>query len=101
MPLPVVMHRLAKREVRDAQAWHAARSIEAPRRFKVAIEEALDRIASAPDALPELADEFRYVRVTRFPYMLVFERSGTDTLVVVALAHTSRRPGYRRRRKTP
>ncbi len=99
MPSQVVFHRLAKRELRNARTWYSRRSADAPHQFKTRVDEAIDRIASRPDAFPEYDDGFRYVRVSRFPYILVFYEITADSLAIVAVAHTSRRPGYWRGRK--
>lgn len=37
--------------------------------------------------------EFRRARVARFPYIVIFETRRDETLVI-AVAHTSRSPGY-------
>ncbi len=37
--------------------------------------------------------EYRRVLTTRFPYALIY-RAAADETVIVAVAHTSRRPGY-------
>ena len=42
--------------------------------------------------------QFRRARVNRFPYVVVFEIR-TDEVLVVAVAHASRKPGYWQRRK--
>jgi plasmid stabilization system protein ParE len=41
---------------------------------------------------------FRRARVKRFPYVVVFEIRA-DEVLVVAIAHASRKPGYWQRRK--
>ena len=58
----------------------------------------MERISGEPDALPPLGIKYRWVRVSRFPYVLVFRELTPKTVKVVAVAHTSRRPGYWRRR---
>jgi hypothetical protein len=40
-----------------------------------------------------LKREFRRARITRFPYIVVYEVRDEETLIV-AVAHTSREPGY-------
>jgi len=39
------------------------------------------------------------VRVNRFPYLLIFGEQSPNVVMVVAVAHTSRRPGYWRHRR--
>jgi len=42
--------------------------------------------------------DIRKLPLSRFPYVLHFERRG-DELIVWAVAHTRRRPGYWQRRR--
>jgi plasmid stabilization system protein ParE len=95
----VVFHRLAAREYRLARDWYRERSIEVAERFCIAVDRAVSRIAKERIELPILAGEYRYVRVGRFPYVLIFRPQDHDAIMVVAVAHTSRRPGYWQRRK--
>lgn len=95
----VVFHRLAAREYRLARDWYAARSVEVAERFRIAVDQAAERIAVETDLLAALEGAYRWVRVRRFPYVLVFRERSPGVIMVVALAHTSRRPGYRRRRR--
>src|SRR5438045_7483122 len=95
----VVFHRLASREYRAAKKWYQARSQRAYERFREAVSHAVERISAHPEMLSPLHGMYRYARVKRFPYILIFEILPDETAFVLALAHTSRRPGYWRRRK--
>lgn len=94
----VIFHRLAAREYREARDWYRQRSLAVEQRFRVAVDRAVSRIVIDAESLPVLAKAYRYVRVARFPYVLVVRRLDGDAVMVVAVAHTSRRPGYWRRR---
>jgi len=95
----VSFHRLAAREYRKARDWYKARSPETAQRFVESIDRATNRISASLDALPQLTREYRYVRVTGFPFVLIFRLADKDSVMVIAVAHTSRRPGYWRRRR--
>lgn len=95
----IAFHRLARQELHAASAWYGARSEEARSRFRKAISYAIDRIATDPRIHPLLVAPYRCIRVRRFPYLLIFESCDDDRVLVVAVAHTSRRPGYWQRRK--
>jgi plasmid stabilization system protein ParE len=95
----VLFHRLAAGEYHSAREWYRERSVEVAKRFCMAVGRAADRIAADADSLPALTGTYRYARVDRFPYVLVFRRLDAHVVVVVAVAHTSRRPGYWRRRR--
>ena len=98
-PIRVLFHRLAARELRCARNWYRERSVEAADRFSVAVNQAVSQIIARGDALPPVNKDYRYIRVNRFPYVLIFQTDGGGVVKVVAVAHTSRRPGYWRRRK--
>jgi plasmid stabilization system protein ParE len=100
MPISrLLFHRLAAREYRSARDWYQERSADVAERFCIAVDQAVSRIAKGIEALPVLTGQYRYVRVNRFPYILVFRLVDRDEVIVVAVAHTSRRPGYWRGRK--
>jgi plasmid stabilization system protein ParE len=94
----VDFHRLARKDYEDGFDWYAARSAATAQRFKKAVDEAVRRIGDGPLSLPKLSGDYRWVRVTRFPYMIVFRLRQPNDVVVVAVAHTSRRSGYWRHR---
>jgi plasmid stabilization system protein ParE len=95
----VGFHRLALKEYDNARRWYADRSAGAAQRFKEAVDEATMRIAEAPESLPRMSGPYRWARVRRFRYILVFRPRRPGEMVVVAVAHTSRRPAYWRHRQ--
>jgi len=94
----VLFHRLAVRELREALNWYAERSAGAHQRFRAAVFEAVQRIADNPDGQAGLIEQYRFVRPRRFPYLLIYEIRSDRSAFVVAVAHSSRRTGYWRRR---
>jgi hypothetical protein len=97
----VIFHRLAANEFRDARQWYATRSALAEEKFRAAARASLERIINDPGFLAPIDETYRRVRVRGFPYILIFRELPGDLMLVVAVAHTSRRPGYWRRRKEP
>ncbi len=85
----------AEDEIREALLWYEARREGLGIEFLGVIEEAMARVANAPNAWPVWAPNVRYRRTVlrRFPYLLFYEIRG-DTIEFVAVAHASRRPGY-------
>ena len=71
-PIRVDFHRLAIKEYDDATNWYTERSPSTARRFKDAVEDAMLRISESPDSLPPMSGPYRWVRVQRFQYILVF-----------------------------
>jgi mRNA-degrading endonuclease RelE of RelBE toxin-antitoxin system len=94
----VVFHRLAAQEARAAESWYASRSPEAAVRFRAEVIAATQRISTEGVSHPIAATRFRYVRVHRFPYRLIFVPMSPEKVVVVAVSHHRRRAGYWRRR---
>ncbi|MGC1275578.1 MAG: type II toxin-antitoxin system RelE/ParE family toxin [Planctomycetaceae bacterium] len=95
----VHFHRLAARELRTAHAWYRERDVDTAARFLVGVRAAVERIEQDPDSLPFERRHYRRIRVRRFPYRLIFERDRPDSILVIAVAHARRRPGYWSRRK--
>lgn len=98
----VVYHPAARRELRDAASWsdaHFGRGAEldeAVRQLEGQVDERPRSLARAFDA-PAGRDDVRQARVEGFPYRLVILVRAPDR-VVLAVAHTARRPGYWQRR---
>ena len=95
----VRFHRLAAEEYRSARDWYRQRDISVAGRFCAAVDSAVVRIIEDADSHPVLIDEIRWVRVRKFPYILVFVSDRSDSLLIIALAHAKRRPGYWKRRR--
>jgi plasmid stabilization system protein ParE len=85
-------HPLALAEFHEACAWYGVRSDHAQGKFKVAVDAAIARIASSPETLPKYSNGFHWVRVEKFRYIRVFRERSANEIVVVAVAHTARRP---------
>jgi plasmid stabilization system protein ParE len=98
MAVDAIFHRLAAREYRLARDWYATRSQLVGRRFSEACAAAVERIEQMPDSCATLIGEYRYASIRGFPYALVFRRRTAGVVVIVAVAHGRRRPGYWRRR---
>ena len=80
-------------EAEEAARWYAERSPVAASRFVSEIEAAAQAIAEAPNACPPYRHGTRRFLLRRFPYSLVYRVEPTR-LIVVAVAHAHRRPGY-------
>lgn len=90
----VVEHR-AIAEAREAFLWYLARNPPVAERFETAVESRMSAILERPDAFPEVEPGLRRCLVLdRFPYALLY-RVTADVVLVVAVMHLRRRPGYR------
>ncbi len=99
------VHRRATEEIREAAEWYDARSAGLGVRFVRSVREVFEQIDSTPEQFSQLETlttdlPIRRAMVNGFPYIVVFEPID-DEVFVFAVAHTSRRPNYWRRRKRP
>lgn len=97
--ITVRFHRLATEEYRAVHNSYSSRNAKVGERFVTAVDTAVRRIIADPTSHAIEIREIRRVRVSRFPYQLFFELLRDDLAQIVAVAHTSRRPRYWRRRK--
>ena len=91
-------HRLAREELRQALGWYRAKSRQAAERFLLHTERTLQRVLADPAAFPRLGQHDHYLRISRFPFVLIYRLRPTGDVLIVAVAHTSRRSGYWRNR---
>ena len=94
---PLELHPAALAEAEEAAAWYAERDPRVAARFAEELDAALERIAEAPHRWPVYIHGTRRVRLTRFPYLVPY-REETSRILVVAVAHAKRKPGYWRKR---
>lgn len=91
------MHHEATKELAEAVSWHADRGEELADRFIGAVNDAIDKVLASPGRFANYFHRTRYVRIDGFTYLIVY-RDVDEVVHVVAVAHTSRRPGYWRKR---
>lgn len=97
------IHRLAEDELSDAASWYETKQPGLGMSLLELIDRAVERIRSgvlpgSPVLRVTRAKGARRVLLRRFPYSIVFyERK--EEIVIVAFAHSSRRPGYWRSRE--
>lgn len=98
MTLPVTVHADAAAELEAAAVWYDDQREGLGLQFLAAVDRAIQHARAWPHAgarveglPPELA--VRRLPVARFPYH-VAHLPGDDEVVVLAVAHDHRRPGY-------
>jgi toxin ParE1/3/4 len=87
----------AQMEFYDAAEFYEEREIGLGRRFRVEVSEACAAIQTQPLLWREREGGFRRVNCPVFPYYIAYFIRG-NTVVIAAVAHGSRRPGYWRDR---
>lgn len=80
-------------EAEEAARWYAERSPMAAAGFTDELDVAAAAIEQAPEAWPPYDHGTRRFPLRRFPYYLVY-RIDPTRVVVLAIAHARRRPGY-------
>jgi hypothetical protein len=88
---------IAELELDQAIQWYAAQAPGLGDAFLIETVSTADRIARYPDGWQTLENDVRRCRLNRFPYGLIYTVAGGDILVL-AVAHLHRRPGYWRDR---
>ena len=91
MKLPIILHRLAQRELDLAVDWYEDRRRGLGERFNNRVLDVMSRISDNPYAFAESEDRVREARVPRFPYCIYF-RVESERIQVVSVFHTSRDP---------
>ena len=96
----VDFHNQAEAEVRSARRYYARAGVGVASRFLAALNDAVARIGANPTMWPPGGHGTRSCRLRKFPHRLVDIEQPTRVLVL-AVAHNRRRPGYWRRRLPP
>jgi len=95
--LELALHPAAEAEVREAWLRYRASDPVVASRFMAALDRAIEQIADHPERWPLYLHGTRRHLLRRFPFSVVY-RVEVRSVLVVAIAHQRRRPGYWRRR---
>jgi plasmid stabilization system protein ParE len=88
---------VAQRELDEAVSYYNGQVAGLGDAFLLEAIAAIERIRQFPDAWHPLGENVRRCRLRRFPYGLIYHADESGVLVV-AVAHTHRRPEYWRDR---
>jgi plasmid stabilization system protein ParE len=95
----IEFHPEAAEEFEAAVEWYEAHETGLGLDFAVEIHAAIYRAAAMPDAWTRLSGNVRRVLVNRFPYGVLYE-SRDARLLVLAVMHLRREPGYWKTRQS-
>ena len=100
MTRPIRSSQLASEELAAAARWYEERRGGLGLDFLDAVAAAVELIDEHPEIGTPVGDDPRTRRllVTRFPFEVAY-RLRADEIVIVAIAHLKRRPGYWRGRE--
>jgi toxin ParE1/3/4 len=96
--LPLEILPAAAAEALEAANWYRERSPKAALAFARELKQALTIIAESPATSPAYHHGTQRILLDRFPYEVVY-RLFAERILVVAVAHYKRRPGYWQRRR--
>ena len=91
--MTATFHPEAEAEFNEAIDYYASIDPELSGGFISEVEHAVARAVRSPLAWSFLSGTLRRCLVHRFPYGVVYE-AGADGIVVLAVMHLRRRPGY-------
>ena len=84
----------ADEDYAESLRWYAERSKQAAEGFEAEFARSLEAIAANPDRYPFCDDRHRFYLLKRYPFQVIYREAPDGRLLIVAVAHTSRRPGY-------
>jgi plasmid stabilization system protein ParE len=84
---------IAEQEIDDTYHWFEERTEGSGLDFLKEIDRVIRRISTFPLAALEIEPEIRRSLLTRFPYAIFYGIDG-QTIIVIAVAHTHRKPRY-------
>ncbi len=93
MSHPVQFDPDARREFLDAMDWYDQEQPSLGLEFFNEVDSTLKKISSNPDVFSPFLFSTRRCLLHRFPYSIIY-RKVDSAIWVMAVAHTSRRPGY-------
>jgi plasmid stabilization system protein ParE len=89
----VRFHPKARGELRLARGWYYERSPLSATAFAHGVDNAISRITESPNSYPLADYGTRKLVLQRFPFNIFYVTLQTE-IVIVAVAHQKRRPGY-------
>ena len=90
---PLELHPEAEEEYLKTLVWYSQRSQSAAATFETAIEAAMKKIHDAPARWPVYFKSCRKYTLHQFPFAVVY-RVFPSHILILAVAHGHRRPGY-------
>lgn len=90
---PALFRAEAEAELEEAVAYYEAEKSGLGRDFRKQIEAAVLKIRETPLRWSPLGPDTRRIHVGRFPYAVVYAEL-PDHILIIAVAHHRRRPGY-------
>ena len=82
-------------ELQAAADWFEARKSGLGEEFRTEVRHTVELIKMFPHGWHRLSDLVRRCQTNRFPYGVIYQfRESEDLILIVAIMHLHRRPGY-------
>jgi toxin ParE2 len=91
---------VAQQELDEAISYYNGQLPGLGDAFLLEVVATIERIRRFPDGWHPLGENIRRCRLRRFPYGLIYQPD-TNEVIIVAVAHSHRRPSYWRDRLKP
>lgn len=91
--MKIVFHEAAQAELEETTRYYDEQQAGLGDQFATEVRLTLSRILQQPGGWTRLADQIRRCRTNRFPYGVVYVVRG-DEILVLAVMHLRRKPGY-------
>jgi len=88
----------ANEDAQEIHEWYLEQSPVAADGFQAALKNSLQKIIDAPNRWPHCDRRHQHLLLDGFPVSIVY-RMESDEVVVAAVAHAKRKPGYWSRRR--
>jgi plasmid stabilization system protein ParE len=80
-------------DIQEAFEWYEKQRLDLGYEFIEEIETGFERIVNHPLYYTSINEQYRRIKVNRFPYLIVYEIEGSN-IIVNSVRHTSRKPKY-------
>lgn len=93
-----IFHPEALNEYSEAVRYYTEQRVKVAQAFINVIEDAVHRLRKAPTRYPAIEEDVRRCMVRKFPYGVLYTIE-QDYILILAVMHCSREPGYWKSRK--
>lgn len=83
----------AEEDYRQALQWYAQHSLTAAQGFEVEFDRVIQSIEKNPQYFPRCDSQHRFHLMRRYPFQVIY-RETSQGILIVAVAHAKREPGY-------
>jgi toxin ParE1/3/4 len=83
----------AEAEMVEAALYYDSDSPGLGQHYLTEVHQAVEKLCRFPKIGKALTSRVRSLLISRFPYSLIYYETG-ESIVIIAVAHHSRRPGY-------